>query len=171
MATMPVLLVSDTSVIIDLERGGLLDAIFRLSYEFAVPDLLYERELKASNGEGLKSKGLQVLSLDAAGVQLAQDYRAREAKLSLPDTFALALAKTGNHVLLAGDGSLRDLAGAESVEVHGVLWLLDQLEAQGVLNKRDLDAALTKIASHRRCRLPKSEINKRLERYRAADEE
>ena len=36
-------LVSDTSVLIDLERGGLLEGVFELPYEFAVPDLLYGR--------------------------------------------------------------------------------------------------------------------------------
>ncbi len=39
-------LVSDTSALVDLERGSLLDAAFRLPFEFVVPDLLYERELK-----------------------------------------------------------------------------------------------------------------------------
>jgi len=34
-------LVSDTSVLIDLERGDLLESAFALPFEFAVPDLLY----------------------------------------------------------------------------------------------------------------------------------
>ena len=33
-------LVSDTSVLIDLERGSLLEISFALPFEFAVPDLL-----------------------------------------------------------------------------------------------------------------------------------
>jgi hypothetical protein len=37
--------VSDTSVIVDLERGALVDSCFRLPFEFAVPDLLYSREV------------------------------------------------------------------------------------------------------------------------------
>ena len=39
-------LVSDTSVLIDLDRGSLVEATFRFPFEFTVPDLLYERELK-----------------------------------------------------------------------------------------------------------------------------
>src|SRR5688572_6789535 len=122
---MPVLLVSDTSFLIDLERGRVLEAIFALPFEFAVPDLLYEREINSWDGSNLEGKGLKVLALEASGVELAQDYRRREPKLSLPDAFALALAKTGGHVLLAGDGSLRQQADLEHVEVHGVLWILD----------------------------------------------
>ena len=39
-------IVSDTSVLIDLERGSFLESIFSLPFEFAVPDLLFKRELK-----------------------------------------------------------------------------------------------------------------------------
>jgi hypothetical protein len=48
------ILVSDTSVLIDLERGGLLEAIFGLPHEFAVPDVLYDREMQGK-WVGLKS--------------------------------------------------------------------------------------------------------------------
>ena len=46
-------LVSDTSVLVDLERGALLEASFRLPFRFTVPDLLYERELKDWRGAEL----------------------------------------------------------------------------------------------------------------------
>lgn len=151
------LLVSDTSVLIDLDRGAILHEIFKLPFDVGVPDLLFEGELKHWQGPALEPMGLRVLSLDGAGVSLAQAYRARERRLSLPDAFALALAKTGGHLLLAGDGSLRALAEAERVECHGVLWVLDQLEQHAVLPAGGLLKALTRIAEHPRCRLPKTE--------------
>ena len=64
-------LVSDTSVLIDLKRGSLLEASFRLPFRFSVPDLLYERELKNWGGEELIRLGLSVEELDGDGVQLA----------------------------------------------------------------------------------------------------
>jgi hypothetical protein len=45
-----VILVSDTSVLIDLERGEFLDPCFKLPFVFAVPDLLYNRELADFGG-------------------------------------------------------------------------------------------------------------------------
>ena len=60
-------LVPDTSVLIDRERGSLLDATFRLPFEFAVPDLLYRRELQKRNGEELLKLGLSVQVLDGKG--------------------------------------------------------------------------------------------------------
>lgn len=157
-----VVLVSDTSVLIDLDRGGLFIWVFG-SFQLAVPDLLFERELRDWVDPDLLSLGLMVLSLDGEGVALAQSYRKREPKLSLPDAFALALAKTGRHVLLAGDASLRALAAVEEVEVHGVLWLIDELEARGV-EPAELARALGAIVGHPRCRLPRHEVQRRLTR-------
>lgn len=165
---MATLLVSDTSVLIDLHRGGLLDAIFRLQFEIGVPDLLFERELKTWDGPRLQALGLKVLVLDGVGVELAQRYRRHEPRLSTPDAFALALAKTGGHILLAGDASLRVMAEVEHVECHGVLWVIDALGEQGVLGPDQLLDGLTQITAHPRCRLPPGECQRRLEHYRRA---
>ena len=54
------ILVSDTSVLIDLERGGFLEAIFALPHQFAVPDVLYHRELQGDWGERIAALGLRV---------------------------------------------------------------------------------------------------------------
>ena len=68
-------LVSDTSALVDLERGSLLDATFRLPFEFTVPDLLYQRELKNHGGDRLLGLGLRIAALDGEGVMQALDYR------------------------------------------------------------------------------------------------
>jgi hypothetical protein len=159
------LLVSDTSVLVDLDRGGILDVIFQLPYDVGVPDVLYDLELKDWEGPKLLALGLKILALDGDGVALAQRYRGHDPRLSLPDAFALALAKTENHILLAGDASLRALAEIEEVEVHGLLWVMDAIEARKTLSLAELLQALALIAQHRRCRLPKGEIQQRLKRY------
>ncbi len=160
-------LVSDTSVLVDLERGGLLVRAFGLGGTFAVPDVLFERELRPYGGEKLLELGLRVEKLDGAGVELAQDYRRKQRALTVADSFALALSKTNDWILLSGDGALRKLASEEQVECHGILWVLDRLEADGIAPKHELGEGLNLIASHPKCRLPKLEIEARLERYAA----
>lgn len=161
---MPLVLVSDTSVLVDLQRGGVLAIALRLPYEFAVPDLLFERELRAWDGLALEQH-VAVLTLDADGVELAVGYRRTDTRLSLPDAFALALAKTGGHTLLAGDASLRAMADAENVECHGVLWVFDEIARCGLAPPKALRTALTAISEHPRCRLPRAEVRKRLEEW------
>jgi hypothetical protein len=162
------ILVSDTSVLIDLERGQLLGATFGLNWEFAVPDLLYKRELRSHNGPELLRLGLRVESLDGDGVQIALDFQTRVPALSLADSFALALAKINNWTLLAGDGELRKLAAIEAVDHHGVLWVFDQMLAQQAVAAEMLHRSLTTIANHPRCRLPVREVRERLEHYARA---
>jgi predicted nucleic acid-binding protein len=105
------ILVSDTSVLIDLERGGLLAAVFALPHEFTVPDLLYHNELAGEWGDRLRALGLRVEEISKDAVANALGYRQRRAVLSVADSFALALAKERQWVLLTGDGQLRELAG------------------------------------------------------------
>jgi len=159
------ILVSDTSVLIDLERGELIECAFELSATFAVPDVLYERELREYGGDELLRLGLRVESLDGDGVAMAMRQRQVRRQLTVPDSFALALAKINGWTLLTGDGPLRELAGAESVDCHGVLWLLDEFETQGAATHLQLHTGLEKISTHPRCRLPKREIASRLSRY------
>ena len=158
--------VSDTSVLIDLNRGSLVGAVFGLPVEFVVPDLLYERELRENGGEDLRELGLRVEELDGPGVVRALGYRVREPSLSLVDSFALALAVENCWTLLTGDRVLRSLASSESVDCHGLLWVLDQMVEAAVVDRRILYSGLKAIGDHPRCRLPRAEVNKRLERWR-----
>lgn len=159
------ILVSDTSVLIDLERGGLLDSCFKLPFEFAVPDLLYARELAEFGGPALVARGLLVQELTGDEVTAAQTVRGNRRKLSLPDAFAYALASARGWTLLTGDGELRTLAKLEGMEFFGVLWILDQLFDNNIIEAAAIVNGLETIAAHPRCRLPRAEIQSRLERY------
>ncbi len=49
-------------------------------------------------------------------------------RLSIHDGFAFALAEINSGcILLTGDNRLRRLATAHSIEVHGLLWILDRM--------------------------------------------
>src|SRR3990172_1452685 len=128
-------LVSDTSVIIDLERAEIIEHVFALPYRFIVPDALYEQELKDYGGKRLIAKGLQVRVLTGAQMQEAQRLRTVERRISIHDSYALSLAKAEAAILLAGDATMRRLAEAEGVRCHGVLWVFDQLEDREVIAK------------------------------------
>jgi hypothetical protein len=161
-------LVSDTSVLVDLERGALIESCFRLPFEFAVPDLLYRRELSDHGGPELMKIGLRVEELSPAELGLAQNVRGEHPKLSLPDAYAYVLASSRAWALLTGDGELRTLAQTKKVQCFGVLWLCDQIFESNANEAAKLLAGLEAIAGHPRCRLPRAEITIRLERYRAA---
>jgi predicted nucleic acid-binding protein len=160
-----IVLVSDTSILIDLERGGLLEAAFSCGLTMVVPDLLYERELESENGPYLRQLGLGVVELTPEELELAQRLRAERKKLSLPDCFALSCATRVGHILITSDGDLRKEAISRIGVVYGLLWLLDQLAASGQVPIAQLWDGLNRISSHSRCRLPHAEVRSRLDAW------
>jgi hypothetical protein len=157
-----IILVADTSVLIDLERGGLLAQAFSSGLQMIVPELLYERELASNNGPMLRALGLGVVDLTPDELEYAQKVRTQRPGLSLADCFALSCARRANHALLAGDGLLRSEAMARQCNVYGLLWVLDQMHASGQVGAQVLHEGLSKIWNHPRRRLPKAEVEVRL---------
>lgn len=161
---MPIL-VSDTSVLIDLERAALLEEMFLLPFEFAVPDLLYRNELAGELGDRLAQLGLRIEELTPVELRRATIVNRQYGQLSVPDTFAFAIAESRKWGLLTGDGTLRELAFAENINMHGVLWLFDQLADGNHVGLERLQRGLSDLFAHPRCRLPANEVRRRLERF------
>lgn len=158
------ILVSDTSVIIDLDRASLLEAVFKNQTNLIMPDLLFLREF-GSAGDRLLKFGLTVASLNPIELETAQGLHLTEKALSLPDCFALVLSLREHHVLLTGDKALRQIAESKQVECHGVLWLFDELLRTKAVSQKKLFRALMVLSSHPRCRLPNGEIKRRLKQW------
>lgn len=143
----------------------MLEDLFRLPFEFAVPDLLFVRELAGDLGDRLTALGLRVEELSPAELIRATTIRRQRVNLSTPDTFAFAIAESRKWTLLTGDGGLRELATSVGLEMHGVLWIFDQLADGDHLGFDRLHAGLTAISTHPRCRLPATEVRRRLTRF------
>lgn len=159
---MPQLLISDANILIDMECGDLLGRMFQLAYDFAVPDVLFEEELRADH-EFLIDEGLQVLELQPEGVArvviLSSKYR--NTGVSRNDLFALALAIQEKCPLLTGDEKLRDVCESENSEVHGTLWLIKELFDAGLMTYAEIVAAYDAMKAQNR-RLPWAEVTKQL---------
>lgn len=160
-----IILVSDTSVLIDLERGGLLEAAFACGHQLVVPDHLYVTELEPENGALLLALGLNVVELTSEEVEFAQNLNSATPSLTLADCFALSCARRPRHMLITGDKVLRSRAVSKSVPCGGVLWILDQMEESKAIAPASLAEGLQKIAADPRCRLPLPEIELRLKKW------
>ena len=126
------IIVSDTSCIIDLRNGALLASLFRLPYEFVIPEELFHYELLSfseSEKRFLVELGLQPKELSGQQMTSAQaHFNAEHRKISLRDSYALALAESMDEaILLTGDGNLRQRSRALDIRTHGVIWVIDQL--------------------------------------------
>lgn len=156
------LIISDASVLIDIECGGLTSAMFSLSFQFAVPDTLFAEELAERHGH-LSRLGLISKTMSGGLVAEAYSLHQKYFKPSVNDMLALTLAKYEGCQLLTGDKALREAAKEFNVEVHGTIWLVEQM-----LKSEKITVDVARVAFQQMkdagSRLPWAEVNSMLER-------
>jgi len=155
--------VIDTSVLIDLWNGNLLRVVFELEVTLIAPTPILD-EIQESGRNTLLALGLEhsIPSIDQ--LMAAKGMSINEPHLSLADCSAFIAARDNNWPLLTGDKRLRQKAEAESLEIHGVLWLIDWIEAEGKLENQALATSLRKMLDAG-ARLPVEECEKRIKRW------
>lgn len=155
--------------LIDLRKTLLLEAFLRLPYELLIPDTLFEEELlkfSIAQKKLLLRGGLKVVDMPGESVLRARQIVREFVHLSIHDGFAYALAESRpGCILLTGDGPLRTFARRQKIEVHGVLWVIDELHAHTISTAATLHAALLALASDPTVRLPRQELTAYLKRY------
>lgn len=161
--TLPSLLVTDTNIWIDLENGKILADIFRLPYQFFTTDFSVQ-EFIHPGWDVLRTLGLQTHGLEPESVLELAQLRQIHLHLSAVDLAALLLAKMLGASLVTGDRRLNELARAQGLPVHGVLWVLDEMVNHQVLTAIQTATALKKMLDQG-ARLPDVECQKRFERW------
>jgi predicted nucleic acid-binding protein len=159
------LLISDANIIIDIAAGGLVQAMFALDYEFAVPDILYADELEAQHANILNA-GLKRYELppELVNSAIALYENTIVTQVSVNDCLALALAQAEECPLLTGDAKLKQLAISMGVTVYGTLWLVEQMLIGKHISVQNAKIAYQKMIEDG-SRLPEIEIKKQLKKY------
>lgn len=124
--------VHDASCLIDLRKGGLLEVLCELPYQFVVPLPVRASEVLRfldREWQHLDDHGLITHDLTPDEVGQALIVRARHRALSANDCFCLVTALVHRGILLTGDAHLRKVATGTGLRVHGVLWVIDELAA------------------------------------------
>ncbi len=163
------IVVSDSSCLIDLRKASLLECFLRLPYEILIPNSLFEEELlrfTTAQKTALMSGGLKVIDLPGQSVLRAREVIRKVPRLSVHDGFAFVLAELHpGCILLTGDGSLRAFAIQHAMEVHGVLWVLDEIYRNHLASGETLLAAVRAFSADPTVRLPQRELRACMKRY------
>lgn len=147
------LLISDANILIDMEAGELMEKLFQLPIQFAIPDILYWEEIEPG-APGLEDQGMRILEVTSEYVAYAAGLQAKYGANPSPnDYLALALAKQEGCPLLTGDQALKLAAQQEDVTVKGTVWLLRTMVENQLLSIDDALAALALMKEGKR-RLP-----------------
>jgi len=164
MATSLSSCVVDTNILIDLHRGGVLRQFFQLPCTIFAPDVIVA-ELLDPSGEVLLGLGLQRMDFSGAEVVRVVEISRNHPEVSINDLFAVLLAEKKGALLLTGDKRLRRIAEQEhNLQVHGTLWVLDQLVKRKHLSPTEASSALQKMIQSG-SRLPRAECERRFQKW------
>ena len=163
---MTCVVVNDASCLIDLRKGRLLEVLCRLPYRFVVPLPIRESELLDFTPHEwaiLDRGGMETHDLPSEWMKEVLALKRRYGRLSANDCFCLVTAQClEDGILLTGDGLLRTVAEAAGVRVHGVLWIVDALNAANACEDALLVGALESWKADRSVFLPDRLIDRRL---------
>jgi predicted nucleic acid-binding protein len=155
------LLISDTNILIDMDAGALMAALFQLPVQLGIPDVLYYEEIEPGT-PGLDALGLQIMEVSGDFVAYAQCLPAlynhllsasNGAKPDHNDYLALALAKQEGCTLLTGDKNLQAVAKHEHVDVMGTIGLMRCMVMSLLITVDEAIASLGRMKARNR-RLP-----------------
>jgi len=157
------IIISDSSALIDLRKGDILELFLKLPFEFVIPDALLESELLSFSKKeiNLLRKQMAVAKLDGDEVERARAIVGSAPALSMLDGFALVVAeKHPGCILLTGDKRMRLKAEEAKVECHGVLWIVEEILKAGGAHSKALLQALNTWLEDPFVRLPRAEIER-----------
>lgn len=167
------IVVNDTNVFIDLYEVGLLEEFFTLPWEVHTTDFVMLELLREGQQETVArykaDKRLLVPVLEAKEMlEIGNLYQQNQNRtnLSLTDCSVWYYAKVNHYILLTGDRKLRTASAYDGVEVHGIIYVFDSLVERGIISCQVAIDKLQKLYTLNP-RLPKEEIDKRINKWKA----
>ena len=157
-------IINDTNIWIDLKLTNIIEKVFLLPYELAVPDILYNDELKDMDGELLEANGIKIIEMTNDEVVETAERSGMTNRVSFNDLTTLVVAKSRGYILVTGDGNLRKIANSENVELRGTIWLIDEMVSNNILDIGEAALICKKLLQLKR-RLPKEELQLRIKRW------
>ena len=164
------ILVNDTNIFIDLHSVGLLEEMYRLPYEIHTVDFVVAEIADADQRrifDELVDRGeIYVDGFTADEViEIVEEHSSVSGNLSIPDCSVCYFARKHNVPMLTGDRRLRRYAEEQSIEVHGILFIFDELVRHDIISTSMAADRLEELFAIN-ARLPKAEIRDRINRWR-----
>ena len=156
--------INDANILIDIVQLDLVDPFLALAFEMYTTDFVFE-ELESFQKEALLSEKLIILKTNENELLHILELTTQHNGLSFEDCSVWYYAQKMEGVLITGDGKLRTKAKAAGIEVKGIIYIIEAIMKQNILEKLiciDKLEAL-KILNNR---LPIVEIDRRIELWR-----
>lgn len=163
------IVITDANILIDLIHLELFTTLFGSDlFEFKTTDFVFEelyQEQKDVLQAVIKAERFQIIESEESDLIEIYAFKQKSQGLSIQDCSAWYYALKLKGMLLTGDSILRKHTKQSGVEVHGILYLFDQMVVNGLITTHK---AFEKLETLKKlnCRLPTKEIERRLKEWR-----
>lgn len=166
-----IVVVNDANILIDLIKLQLIEAFFKIPWEFHSSNLIIENELYDEQKEQLQpfiNNGKFIIQeLGADDMLSIINIQAQKPQLSDKDCSALYCAKKLNASLITSDNPLRKFAKQVNIDVHGHLWVFDALlENQCITPQTAINKLNELNIINSKLKLPQKECDARIEKWK-----
>ena len=164
-----IIVITDACFLIDLMDIDLFEEFLGLGYQVHITSSVFA-ELEGDEyvkpvSKCIKKKKMFLYNLTAADqIALEELMGKHSSRLSEPDCSCLYLAKEISATILTCEKLLTNVAKNLDLDVHGSLWILDQLLEASMITKKIANDKLKDLMLINP-RLPAKECQKRLKRW------
>lgn len=165
------LVVSDTNIFIDLIHMGLLGDFFLLPFDITTVDFVIRELKKAGQKETVLEyearKKLKIVEFSEAEIsEIFYLKQSTKGNVSYQDCAVWLCAKKTNATILTGDRALTIRAKDDNIEVHGLLYVLDQIVLHNIIPANLVADKLEELTKENK-RLPEDIIKELIHRWRS----
>ncbi len=164
------IVVNDANILIDLVKLEILSQFFGLNFQFCTTDLVLE-ELhdcqKSAFQVYIDSGQLEVHEISEIQLVDIIEIRLQKPGLSEQDCSAFYQAEKLNATLLTSDNTLRKFAKVKKLDVHGHLWVFDQMVSAETLTPTQAVFKIDELCKtvNPKLNLPKKECDLRKKKW------
>jgi predicted nucleic acid-binding protein len=163
------LIITDTNVLFDVVKIGALPEFFSLDYEICTTIFVIE-EIKTSPQRKLletfiRAKKLTVFEFTGEEIDEIENSSTVTDLKRFTDKSIIWKSLQFNCTMLTGDKKMRVIAEKMGLEVHGSIWVIDELINKDLISGQRTILLLEKLMVTNRW-LPRNEIEKRINKLK-----
>lgn len=159
------IVLNDTNIIIDLMSINMFDSLIRLPWEVHITDMV-KTELEHEDQIVMAEKAIErgCLLVDSfSGEEVGEIHERHEfiqktTNLSICDCSVWYASEKHHYTVLTGDKKLRNVVEKYGIEVHGILYVIEEMQNANLLSPSDVVDILDRLQNSK-SRLPQNAID------------
>jgi predicted nucleic acid-binding protein len=162
------IVITDTNILFDVIKIGALPEFFSLDYEICTTVFVMQEILPSPQKEMvetfIRAKKLIVYDFSAEEIEEVQNFNTGRDLKRFTDKTVIWKSLQLNCPMLTGYQRMREVAEKMNIEVHGSIWIIDELVTKTLISSEKAILLLEQLLLTN-SRLPRDEIEKRINKY------